>query len=130
MGRVTAQDGLVSHYPDTGMYVPPELAMFVELFRKKVADWEIAEEADVFPLGTSNGKNPVSAFNKSATRSGPACVALEPDRKNQPRSCPPLDSVSSAAARRFSTRNSDIQPGIGRKAGRLDILMRHGIHTD
>jgi predicted nuclease of restriction endonuclease-like RecB superfamily len=46
-------DGLVSHYPDSGMYVPPELAMFAELFRKKVPDWDIAEETDVFPLGDS-----------------------------------------------------------------------------
>jgi predicted nuclease of restriction endonuclease-like RecB superfamily len=25
--------------------------MFVQLFRKKIADWDIAEETDVFPLG-------------------------------------------------------------------------------
>jgi predicted nuclease of restriction endonuclease-like RecB superfamily len=48
---LTPADGLTSHLPDYGMYVPPELAMFVELFRKKVADWSIAEEADVLPLG-------------------------------------------------------------------------------
>jgi uncharacterized protein len=48
---LTPSDGLVSHYADTGMYVPPELAMFVELFRKKVADWDIDPEAEVFPLG-------------------------------------------------------------------------------
>jgi predicted nuclease of restriction endonuclease-like RecB superfamily len=46
-----AGDGLVSSSADTGMYVPPELAMFVALFRKKVADWDIVEEADVLPLG-------------------------------------------------------------------------------
>lgn len=51
--RLTPKDGLVSHLPDTGMYVPPELAMFTELFRKRVADWEIHEEPDVFPLGDS-----------------------------------------------------------------------------
>jgi predicted nuclease of restriction endonuclease-like RecB superfamily len=48
---LSSGDRLVSHYPDSGMYVPPELAMFVELFRKKVADWDITEEAEVFPLG-------------------------------------------------------------------------------
>lgn len=48
---LSAKDGLVSHAPDTGTYVPPELAMFVDLFRKKVADWDIAEESEVFPLG-------------------------------------------------------------------------------
>jgi predicted nuclease of restriction endonuclease-like RecB superfamily len=45
-------DGLVSHYPDTGVFVPAELQMFVELFRKRVADWELHEETEVFPLGS------------------------------------------------------------------------------
>src|SRR5262249_22224129 len=44
-------DGLVSHYVDSGTYVPPEVAMFVELFRKKVTDWEIAEHTAVLRLG-------------------------------------------------------------------------------
>jgi predicted nuclease of restriction endonuclease-like RecB superfamily len=48
---LSSGDGLVSHYADTGMYVPPELAMFVELFRKKVADWDVMEETDLIPLG-------------------------------------------------------------------------------
>ena len=48
---VTPADGLVSHYPDQGMYTPPELAMFVELFRKRVADWELSEETEILPLG-------------------------------------------------------------------------------
>jgi predicted nuclease of restriction endonuclease-like RecB superfamily len=48
-----AGDGLVSHAPDTGTYVPPELEMFVELFRKRVPDWAIEEEVDVLPLGDS-----------------------------------------------------------------------------
>ncbi len=49
---LTPGDGLVSHYADTGMYVPPELGMFAELFRKRVTDWELAEEMEVFPLGS------------------------------------------------------------------------------
>jgi predicted nuclease of restriction endonuclease-like RecB superfamily len=44
-------DGLVSHYADAGMYLPAELGLFVELFRKRVEDWELAEETDVLPLG-------------------------------------------------------------------------------
>ena len=47
----TPSDGLASHYADSGTYVPPELGMFVELFRKRVTDWDIVEETDVFPLG-------------------------------------------------------------------------------
>ena len=48
---LTAADGLVSHQAETGMFVPPEISMFVELFRQKIADWEISEEADVVRLG-------------------------------------------------------------------------------
>jgi predicted nuclease of restriction endonuclease-like RecB superfamily len=48
---LTPADGLVSHYADTGTYVPPEVAMFAELFRKKIADWDIAEQTSVLRLG-------------------------------------------------------------------------------
>ncbi len=48
---LTPAQGLVSHQADHGTYVPPEMGMFVDLFRKKVADWEVAEESEVFPLG-------------------------------------------------------------------------------
>ncbi len=48
---ITPKDRLVSHHRDAGMYLPPEFAMFVDLFRKKIADWDIAEEANIYPLG-------------------------------------------------------------------------------
>jgi predicted nuclease of restriction endonuclease-like RecB superfamily len=48
---LTPADGLVSHAADTGTYVPPEVAMFVELFRKRQSGWEISDETDIFPLG-------------------------------------------------------------------------------
>jgi predicted nuclease of restriction endonuclease-like RecB superfamily len=48
---LTNKDGLLSHQRDAGTYVPPELAMFADLFRKKVEDWEISDETNVFPLG-------------------------------------------------------------------------------
>jgi predicted nuclease of restriction endonuclease-like RecB superfamily len=48
---LTPGDGLVSHYADHGMYVPPELRLFVEAFRKRIDDWELVEETEVFPLG-------------------------------------------------------------------------------
>lgn len=51
--RLTSGDGMVSHFQDHGTYVPPELAMFAELFRKKVPDWDIAEETAIYPLGDS-----------------------------------------------------------------------------
>jgi hypothetical protein len=50
---VTSSDGLVSHLPDYGSYTPPELAMFAEQFRKKVADWDLVDESEVIPLGPS-----------------------------------------------------------------------------
>ena len=48
---LTTPDGLVSHLPDYSSYTPPDLQMFVDLFRKKVKHWELREEADVIPLG-------------------------------------------------------------------------------
>ena len=44
---LTPKDGLVSHQGETGMFVPAEVGMFVEMFRKKVADWEIREEPEI-----------------------------------------------------------------------------------
>jgi predicted nuclease of restriction endonuclease-like RecB superfamily len=48
---LTSSEGLVTHAPDSGMYVPAELTMFAELFRKKVEDWDIVEATEVLPLG-------------------------------------------------------------------------------
>src|SRR5438874_1764271 len=36
--ELSNKDGLVADAPETGTYVPPELAMFAEQFRKKAAD--------------------------------------------------------------------------------------------
>jgi predicted nuclease of restriction endonuclease-like RecB superfamily len=49
--RLSAEEGLASHYVNSGMYVPPELTMFVELFRQRVEDWEIVSEPELVPLG-------------------------------------------------------------------------------
>lgn len=51
--EATPSDGLVSHYADAGTYVAPEMGLFVELFRKRVEDWDIVEETEVFPLGNA-----------------------------------------------------------------------------
>jgi predicted nuclease of restriction endonuclease-like RecB superfamily len=51
--HLSSKDGLVSHQPETGAYVPPEVPMFVEMFQKKIADWEISEETEIIPLGKS-----------------------------------------------------------------------------
>lgn len=51
--RLTHEDGLVTHKAETGTYVPAEVPMFVELFRKKIADWELNEDAEIIPIGKS-----------------------------------------------------------------------------
>jgi predicted nuclease of restriction endonuclease-like RecB superfamily len=48
---LTHRDRLVWPGADTGMFVPPELTLFVESFRKRVDDWELREETEVYPLG-------------------------------------------------------------------------------
>jgi predicted nuclease of restriction endonuclease-like RecB superfamily len=48
--KLTSDDGLVSHLADTASYVPTELKMFVELFRKTITDWNIEEETEVVSL--------------------------------------------------------------------------------
>jgi predicted nuclease of restriction endonuclease-like RecB superfamily len=49
--NLSPADGLVSHLPEHGTYVPPELAMFAEQFRKKAAGWRLHEESAILPLG-------------------------------------------------------------------------------
>jgi predicted nuclease of restriction endonuclease-like RecB superfamily len=48
---LSTADGLVSHLPEHGTYVPPDLAMFAEQFRKKATDWRLHDESAVLPLG-------------------------------------------------------------------------------
>ena len=50
---ITPVDGLVSHLPESGTYVPPEVGMFAAQFRKKIDAWELHEETEVYPLGPS-----------------------------------------------------------------------------
>jgi uncharacterized protein len=51
--HLSSKDGLVSHQAETGSFVPAEVPMFVELFRKKIADWEISEETEIIAAGKS-----------------------------------------------------------------------------
>ena len=43
--------GLVSHYAESGTYVPAELGAFVERFRQVSTQWDIAEATEVVDLG-------------------------------------------------------------------------------
>jgi predicted nuclease of restriction endonuclease-like RecB superfamily len=71
--NLTPMDGLVSHLPEHGSYVPPEVVMFAEQFRKRVGDWTLSDEAEVYPLGDSFW---VPDFRLTHTRSGRS-VGLE-----------------------------------------------------
>jgi predicted nuclease of restriction endonuclease-like RecB superfamily len=48
---LSTADKLVSHLPEHGTYVPPELAMFAEQFRKKADGWRLHDESAILPLG-------------------------------------------------------------------------------
>ncbi len=49
--HLEANDGLVSHYADTGTYVPAELNAFVDRFRQVAPAWEVSEATDLLELG-------------------------------------------------------------------------------
>lgn len=49
--HLSAKDGLVSHQLETAAYIPPEVTMFVDLFKKKIDAWELSEETEIIPLG-------------------------------------------------------------------------------
>lgn len=45
------KDNLRSHLTDYGSYIPKDLTMFAEAFRKSVQDWEIHDEPAIISLG-------------------------------------------------------------------------------
>jgi uncharacterized protein len=49
--HLDSKAGLVSHYADTGTYVPAELTAFVNRFRQVAPSWELSEATDVLELG-------------------------------------------------------------------------------
>lgn len=49
--QLDPNDGLVSHYQDTGTYVPAALSAFVERFKQVAPAWEISEATEVVELG-------------------------------------------------------------------------------
>lgn len=48
--HLSHKDGLVSHQAESGAYLPPEAIMFVELFKKKIIDWDISDATEIIPL--------------------------------------------------------------------------------
>jgi len=65
--HLEAKDGLVSHYADSGTYVPAELGAFVERFRQVAPAWEIGEATDVLELGREGVWVPDYKFSHRAT---------------------------------------------------------------
>ena len=65
--HLEANDGLVSHYADTGTYVPAELNAFVERFRQVAPAWEVGEATDVLELGREGVWVPDYKFVHKAT---------------------------------------------------------------
>jgi uncharacterized protein len=49
--HLESKDGLVSHYADTGTYVPAELNAFADRFRQVAPGWDLSEATDVLELG-------------------------------------------------------------------------------
>ena len=49
--HIEANDGLVSHYADSGTYIPAELTAFLDRFRQVAPHWEVVETTDVIELG-------------------------------------------------------------------------------
>ncbi|HEV3166003.1 MAG TPA: DUF790 family protein [Isosphaeraceae bacterium] len=49
--HLEANDGLVTHEPDTGTYVPPELGAFLDRFRQVAPAWEVTEATEILELG-------------------------------------------------------------------------------
>ena len=66
--HLDANDGLVSHYADTGTYVPAELGAFVERFRQVAPAWEVSEATDVLELGREGVWVPDYRFVHKADR--------------------------------------------------------------
>lgn len=65
--QLDPNDGLVSHYQDTGTYTPPELAAFVERFRQVAPAWEVSEATGLVELGREGVWVPDYRFVHKAT---------------------------------------------------------------
>jgi hypothetical protein len=65
--HLSAKDALVSHLSDTGTYVPPEIAAFVDRFRQVAPAWEVSEATEVIELGREGVWVPDFRFVHKAT---------------------------------------------------------------
>lgn len=65
--HLESRDALISHAGDTGTYVPPEVAAFVERFRQVAPAWEVSEATDLIELGRDGVWVPDYRFVHKAT---------------------------------------------------------------
>jgi predicted nuclease of restriction endonuclease-like RecB superfamily len=65
--HLESRDGLISHQADTGTYVPPEIAAFIERFRQVAPAWEVTEATEFLPLGREGVWVPDYRFVHRAT---------------------------------------------------------------
>ncbi len=65
--HLESKDGLVSHQADTGTFVPPEIASFVDRFRQVAPAWEVTESTDLIELGREGLWVPDYRFTHKAT---------------------------------------------------------------
>ncbi|WP_169976765.1 DUF790 family protein [Tautonia rosea] len=49
--HLEASDGLVSHYQESGEYIPSEIKAFLDRFRQVAPDWEVTETTELIDLG-------------------------------------------------------------------------------
>ncbi len=66
--HLETKDGLVSHYADTGTYVPAELGAFVDRFRQVAPAWEVSEATEVVELGREGVWVPDYKFTHKGSR--------------------------------------------------------------
>jgi predicted nuclease of restriction endonuclease-like RecB superfamily len=65
--QLRSADGLVSHYQDSGQYVPAEIAAFLERFRQVAPGWDVTDQTDVIELGRVSTWVPDYRFVHGAT---------------------------------------------------------------
>lgn len=65
--HLESKDGLTSHRDDTGTYVPPELAAFLDRFRQVAPAWEVSDATDLIELGREGVWVPDYRFVHKAT---------------------------------------------------------------
>ncbi|MEQ8766782.1 MAG: DUF790 family protein [Planctomycetota bacterium] len=65
--QLSAKDGLKTHVPDTGTYIPEELQRFGERFNDKIDGWKCEPQSEIVDLGGQGIFIPDFTFTEEAT---------------------------------------------------------------